>query len=89
MESERGGRIELIQMLEPKPAPEIWLDEHYTGYYHLSLLVQNVEESLKILKSYEIPILMETIEQQIGSERYRVAFVLDPDRLPIELIEKL
>jgi catechol 2,3-dioxygenase-like lactoylglutathione lyase family enzyme len=89
MESERGGRIELIQMLEPKPAPEIWLDEHYTGYYHLSLLVPNVEESLKILQSNEVPILMETIEQKIGSERYRVAFVLDPDRLPIELIEKL
>jgi catechol 2,3-dioxygenase-like lactoylglutathione lyase family enzyme len=89
MESEQGGRIELIQMLEPKPAPEIWLDEHYTGYYHLSLLVLNVEESLQTLKNHEVPILLEPTEQQIGTERYRVAFVLDPDRLPVELIEKL
>jgi catechol 2,3-dioxygenase-like lactoylglutathione lyase family enzyme len=89
MESEQGGRIELIQMLEPKPAPEIWLDEHYTGYYHLSLLVPNVEESLQALKNHEVPILLEPTEQQIGTERYRVAFVLDPDRLPVELMEKL
>jgi catechol 2,3-dioxygenase-like lactoylglutathione lyase family enzyme len=89
MESEQGGRIELIQMLEPKPAPEIWLDEHYTGYYHLSLLVPSVEKSLQALKNHEVPILLEPTEQQIGTERYRVAFVLDPDRLPVELIEKL
>jgi len=31
-----GGRIELIQIPEPKPAPDPFADEHYVGYYHLS-----------------------------------------------------
>lgn len=31
-----GGRIELIQIPQPKPAPDAFEDEHYTGYYHLS-----------------------------------------------------
>lgn len=31
-----GGRIELIQIPQPKPAPDAFSDEHYVGYYHLS-----------------------------------------------------
>ncbi|WP_448572462.1 VOC family protein [Trichothermofontia sp.] len=31
-----GGRIELIQIPQPRPAPDAFNDEHYTGYYHLS-----------------------------------------------------
>jgi catechol 2,3-dioxygenase-like lactoylglutathione lyase family enzyme len=31
-----GGRIELIQIPEPHPAPDAFEDEHYVGYYHLS-----------------------------------------------------
>ena len=31
-----GGRIELIQIPEPKPAPDAFGDEHCVGYYHLS-----------------------------------------------------
>jgi catechol 2,3-dioxygenase-like lactoylglutathione lyase family enzyme len=31
-----GGRIELLQIPEPKPAPDAFADEHYVGYYHLS-----------------------------------------------------
>ncbi|NJK39529.1 MAG: VOC family protein [Oscillatoriales cyanobacterium RM2_1_1] len=31
-----NGRIELIQIPQPKPAPDTFHDEHYVGYYHLS-----------------------------------------------------
>ena len=31
-----GGRIELMQIPEPKPAPDAFGDERYVGYYHLS-----------------------------------------------------
>ncbi len=31
-----GGRIELIEIPEPKPAADAFADEHYVGYYHLS-----------------------------------------------------
>ncbi len=41
-----GGRIELIQIPEPKPAPDTFSDEHYVGYYHLSFDLTEVVESL-------------------------------------------
>ena len=31
-----SGRIELIQIPQPRPAADAFSDEHYTGYYHLS-----------------------------------------------------
>jgi catechol 2,3-dioxygenase-like lactoylglutathione lyase family enzyme len=31
-----GGRLELIQIPQPKPAADAFGDEHYVGYYHLS-----------------------------------------------------
>jgi catechol 2,3-dioxygenase-like lactoylglutathione lyase family enzyme len=31
-----SGRIELIQIPQPRPAPDAFGDEHYVGYYHLS-----------------------------------------------------
>lgn len=43
-----GGRIELIQIPEPKPAPDAFGDEHYVGYYHLSLTLR------KVLKIYQL-----------------------------------
>jgi len=32
----QGGRIELIQIPEPRPALDAFGDEHYTGFYHIS-----------------------------------------------------
>ncbi|MFM6355214.1 MAG: VOC family protein [Planktothrix sp.] len=31
-----NGRIEFIEIPQPKPAPDAFSDEHYVGYYHLS-----------------------------------------------------
>lgn len=31
-----NGRIELIQIPQPRPAADSFDDEHYVGYYHLS-----------------------------------------------------
>ncbi len=49
-----GGRIELIQIPEPKPAPDTFADEHYVGYYHLSFdlteLVSDLPSWLTSLK---------------------------------------
>ncbi|MGQ4646753.1 VOC family protein [Lyngbya aestuarii] len=41
-----GGRIELIQIPEPKPAPDAFGDEHYVGYYHLSFDLTDVSTDL-------------------------------------------
>ena len=45
------GRIELIQIPEPRPAADAFNDEHYTGYYHLSFdLTQTVADLPKWLE---------------------------------------
>jgi catechol 2,3-dioxygenase-like lactoylglutathione lyase family enzyme len=41
-----GGRIELIEIPEPKPAPDAFADEHYVGYYHLSFDLSHVTTDL-------------------------------------------
>jgi catechol 2,3-dioxygenase-like lactoylglutathione lyase family enzyme len=41
-----GGRIELIQIPEPRPAPDAFGDEHYVGYYHLSFDLSVIAEAL-------------------------------------------
>jgi hypothetical protein len=54
-----GGRIELIQIPEPKPAPDAFGDEHYVGYYHLSFDLTAIAPSL----SNWLQSLQTTIEQ--------------------------
>jgi catechol 2,3-dioxygenase-like lactoylglutathione lyase family enzyme len=41
-----GGRIELIQIPQPKPAPDAFADEHYVGYYHLSFDLTEITSDL-------------------------------------------
>jgi len=81
------GRVELIQIPEPHPAPDAWLDEHYTGYYHLSLQVSGLEQLITQLQAQGITILLEPRLQQIGQQQFNVAFICDRDGLPVELIE--
>lgn len=40
------SRLELIQIPQPKPAPDAFADEHYVGYYHLSFDVSEKTDSL-------------------------------------------
>ncbi|MEM9272682.1 MAG: VOC family protein [Cyanobacteria bacterium P01_F01_bin.143] len=41
-----GGRIELIEIPQPKPAPDVFDDEHYVGYYHLSFNITDLTDNL-------------------------------------------
>ena len=41
-----GGRIELIQIPQPRPAADAFEDEHYVGYYHLSFDITDVAAEL-------------------------------------------
>jgi catechol 2,3-dioxygenase-like lactoylglutathione lyase family enzyme len=42
------GRLELIQIPEPKSAPDAFFDEHYVGYYHISFDISKYAENLPI-----------------------------------------
>lgn len=91
-----GGRIELIQIPEPKPAPDAFNDEHYVGFYHLSFdlteITPDLSSWLAELKAkhttLETPlkVLLEPTQQQIGDRVYEVTFIVDTDNLPLEFI---
>lgn len=97
-----GGRIELIQVPEPKPAPDAFGDEHYVGYYHLSFdltevtsdlpsWLANLKTAINDCTQLETPlkVLLEPTQQQIGDRIYEVAFIADTDNLPLEFIRVL
>jgi catechol 2,3-dioxygenase-like lactoylglutathione lyase family enzyme len=93
-----GGRLELLQIPEPKPAVDAFSDEHYVGYYHLSFEVGTLAKSLPDwmlglktkLDAIDQPlvVLLTPQQQQIGDRVFEVAFVADPDGLPIEFLRK-
>lgn len=96
-----GGRIELIQIPEPKPAPDAFGDEHYVGYYHLSFdmtdLTPDLPAWLRELQTQfsqneqleALKVLLEPCQQMIGDRVYEVLFIADSDGLPLEFIRVL
>jgi catechol 2,3-dioxygenase-like lactoylglutathione lyase family enzyme len=93
-----GSRIELIEIPEPKPAPDAFGDEHYVGYYHLSFDLTEITADLSMwLQDFQnrlsqietvspLKILLKPQQQIIGELIYEVAFIADTDGLPLELI---
>ncbi|NEP16777.1 MAG: VOC family protein [Leptolyngbya sp. SIO4C1] len=99
-----GGRIELIQVPEPRPAADAFSDEHYTGYYHLSFdltetaaslpdwlaqLQQQFEQAAQAGQLQPLTVLLAPQQQQIGNSIYEVAFIADADGLPLEFLRRL
>ena len=96
-----NGRIELIQIPEPKPAPDAFGDEHYVGYYHLSFDLTEITSDLPswltnlqlrvdaVADLSPLKILLEPTQQQIGDRIWEVAFISDTDGLPLEFIRCL
>ncbi len=94
-----GGRIELLQVPEPRPAADAFTDEHYTGYYHLSFdlsdQVADLPDWLAQLSAQfqqagePLKVLLEPTQQIIGSSVYEVAFIADTDGLPLEFLRML
>jgi catechol 2,3-dioxygenase-like lactoylglutathione lyase family enzyme len=94
-----GGRIELIQIPEPKAAPDAFGDEHYVGYYHLSFdltdrtpnlttWLGDFTTTLQIAALSAPTVLLAPVQQIIGANVYEVMFIADPDSLPLELIHR-
>ncbi len=94
-----GGRIELMQVPEPKPAADAFSDEHYTGYYHLSFDLTQRAQSLPawldelrqnaVSQNIPLTVLLEPRQQMIGEHVYEVAFIADTDGLPLEFLRRL
>ncbi|MBW4521214.1 MAG: VOC family protein [Scytolyngbya sp. HA4215-MV1] len=100
-----GGRIELIQIPQPRPAPDAFHDEHYVGYYHLSfdltaaiadLPTWLADLKLRFAKASgtseshpPLKVLLEPSQQTIGNQVYEVTFIADADGLPLEFIRRM
>lgn len=95
-----GGRLELIQIPQPHPAPDAFGDEHYVGYYHLSFdlsdeLDQGTDLAVWLRElgqrlaqaSLSLTVLLPPTQQIIGDRCYQVAFIADLDGLPLELLQ--
>jgi catechol 2,3-dioxygenase-like lactoylglutathione lyase family enzyme len=80
-----------MQIPEPKPAPDCFGDEHYVGYYHISFQVEDLDLLLASLVKElgRLKLLLPPQMQEIGDRTYKVAFITDPDGLPIELMQPL
>ncbi len=97
-----NGRIELLQVPQPRPAADAFEDEHYTGYYHLSFdLTDQVDDLPQWLADLEtqfaqaseqsaqvqpLKTLLRPTQQIIGDRVYEVTFIADADGLPLEFI---
>ncbi|MGF1479662.1 MAG: VOC family protein [Cyanophyceae cyanobacterium] len=91
-----GGRLELIQIPEPHPAPDAFGDEHYVGYYHLSFdVTEQIDDLLTWLEQLQarveapLKVLLEPTQQLIGDRVYEVTFIADTDGLPLEFIRRM
>lgn len=94
-----GGRIELMQVPEPRSAADAFSDEHYTGYYHLSFDLTQRAQSLPawldqlrqnaVSQNTDLTVLLEPQQQMIGASVYEVAFIADADGLPLEFLRRL
>ena len=72
-----GGRIELIQIPQPRPAADAFGDEHYVGYYHLSFDLTDVSDDLPTWLSNLQNQLTEA-SQQDGEQFQPLKILLEP-----------
>jgi catechol 2,3-dioxygenase-like lactoylglutathione lyase family enzyme len=97
-----NGRIELLQVPQPRAAADAFKDEHYTGYYHLSFDLTDTVDDLPLWlerlqtkfaqtaqeseQVQPLTVLLKPTQQMIGDRVYEVAFIADADGLPLEFI---
>ncbi len=74
-----GGRIELIEIPEPLPAPDAFGDEHYVGYYHLSFdLSDRISDLSTWLEELKIKLLQ--LSQNDPTLFYPLTVLLEPQQ---------
>jgi len=77
------GRIELIEIPQPKPAPDAFGDEHYVGYYHLSFDLTEMTPNLpQWLESLQADFQLASEEQPDLFQPLKV--LLEPTQQQIE-----
>ena len=76
-----NGRIELIQIPQPKPAPDAFGDENYVGYYHLSFnLTENVAD---------LPSWLSSLKQLFDSAAIEQPEMFEPLKILLEPTQQM
>jgi catechol 2,3-dioxygenase-like lactoylglutathione lyase family enzyme len=76
-----NGRIELINIPQPKPAPDAFEDENYVGYYHLSFdLTQKVTD---------LPNWLNSLKQEFESAAIAEPEMFQPLKILLEPAQQM
>jgi catechol 2,3-dioxygenase-like lactoylglutathione lyase family enzyme len=76
-----GGRIELIQIPQPRPAADAFGDEHYVGYYHLSFDLTDVSDDL--------PTWLNNLQNQFAEASQQNAEQFQPLKILLEPTQQM
>ena len=84
LEDENHNVIELFKHDEPLPLKEDLMNFQKVGIKHIAFIVDNLEEAIEKAVSCGAKIIQPIKE---GITVKRLAFISDPDGIPIELVE--
>ncbi len=83
-----GGRT-MVELLHYSTGSQrvIDPDNNSIGAVHVAVTVENIDACLDRLRSKDVPVLSDSIETSPPLTGCRVVYVLDPDRVRVELVE--
>ena len=84
LENERGQMIELFEHKDPIPLEQDLMKLNEIGYKHIAFAVDNIEVVIEKAMALGAKVLW---EPRVGVTVKRIAFIADPNGLPIELVE--
>ena len=84
LKDKNGNVIELFKHEKPVPLQDDLMDFQKVGIKHIAFIVDNLEEAVEKAVSHGAKIIWPIKE---GITVKRLAFVSDPNGIPIELIE--
>jgi glyoxylase I family protein len=85
LQDEHSTVIELFEHTNPKPLTQDLMDFSENGIKHIAFIVDNLEETVANALEHGAKIIWPI---QKGVTVNRLAFISDPDNIPVELIEQ-
>jgi glyoxylase I family protein len=85
LQDEHGTVIEIFEHENPKPLTEDLMDFSQNGIKHIAFVVNNLEETFSKAIKHGATVIWPI---QKGVTVKRLAFIHDPDNIPVELIEE-
>ncbi len=84
LEDEKGTVIELFEHVSPKPLHEDLMDFSQNGIKHIAFVVENIDEVMDNAQKAGAKVIWPVKK---GVTVKRIAFISDPNGIPIELVE--